>query len=84
MSSPPASDKYGLLFGSLYSMWLRIKLTFMKTSFPAETFPNVLRSVLMGMKMRFSFPLYNYFKIDSECNLKSSQVSIANSDRKSI
>lgn len=27
VSSPPASDQYGILLGALYSAWLRIKMT---------------------------------------------------------
>lgn len=30
VASPPASDRYGILLGSLYSCWLRIKLLFTK------------------------------------------------------
>lgn len=30
VASPPASDQYGILLGSLYSMWLRIQLLFAK------------------------------------------------------
>ncbi len=30
VASPPASDRYGILYGSLYSMWLRTKLIFLK------------------------------------------------------
>lgn len=32
VASPPASDEYGLIFGSLYSMWVRTKLFFLKVS----------------------------------------------------
>lgn len=32
VASPPASDKYGLIYGSLYSIWLRTKLTFLKVN----------------------------------------------------
>ena len=33
VASPPASDKYGLIYCSLYSMWLRLKLIFRKVDF---------------------------------------------------
>ena len=32
VASPPASDQYGIVLGSLYSMWLRIQLLFAKVS----------------------------------------------------
>lgn len=37
VASPPASDKYGLIYGSLYSVWLRIRLTFLKDSICGST-----------------------------------------------
>ena len=36
VAAPPASDQYGIILGSLYSMWLRIQLFFAKVLFLNE------------------------------------------------
>lgn len=46
VASPPASDKYGLIYGSLYSMWLRLKLIFLKVGIFFQVYPLIGKSVM--------------------------------------